>query len=66
MSIALSGWVIIEEKHNILRYCRKCEKCGNTSATYTTASIKGKYTKRKTSFRCSKCGNKQEVVIQGE
>ena len=42
MSNALSGCVVIEEKNNILRYRRKCEKCGNISNPFTTTSIKGK------------------------
>jgi predicted RNA-binding Zn-ribbon protein involved in translation (DUF1610 family) len=65
MSTALKGCVIIEETARTLKYKYKCEKCGTIppGSVNSTPVLRG--STRRSSFKCTKCGKMNEVVIRG-
>ena len=65
MAIALQGCVIIESKKGTIKYKKKCESCGYVeNGTSSTSPMKSKH--RVGIFKCPKCGNKQDIFMQGE
>lgn len=64
MATAIQGAIIAGEKGSTVDYYRKCESCGYTSSSkYNTAHLANKY---RHSFRCPKCGNKQDIEINAK
>lgn len=66
MVVAEQGCIIVEDKGTLMKYKKKCEKCGYVETgggTLTTAPRQ--FQKRTTSFKCPKCKNMQKVVIGG-
>lgn len=62
MATAIKGSVIAGTKGSTVDYYRKCESCGYTSSSkYNTAHLANVY---RHSFRCPKCGNKQDIEIR--
>ena len=64
MAVALSGCVITEEKGKLIKYVRKCEKCGHLLPGQTSTSISIKGSKKTASFTCPKCKTKNKIIIQ--
>jgi uncharacterized Zn finger protein len=62
MAVVLNGAVIVKEAGNMIYFRRKCEKCGATESSSAVVTIL-KQSRMSTSFRCSKCGNIQKLVI---
>lgn len=58
--IAIEGCIIKSCDKNLMRYYKKCEKCGNVEVGCTTAANSNLVS----SFRCSKCGNMQKLRIE--
>ena len=66
MVVAEQGCIIVEDKGTLMKYKKKCEKCGYVETgggTLTTAPRQ--FQKSTTSFKCPKCKNMQKVVIGG-
>ena len=67
MAIALSGCVIVDNGSSLMKYKKKCERCGYIlPGTVSMAQVKGKYSQFRSGFRCPKCGTQNKVLIQGE
>ena len=69
MAIAIKGCVITRDYGDgtkSMRYKKVCEKCGYTDPTegQHTGGL-GKGNKFKGHFKCKKCGNNQEIIIEG-
>lgn len=66
MAVAIQGAVILEQKGNMMKYCKKCERCGFVESNIKTNTQQpGSHGKLTTSFQCPKCKNNQRVEIQG-
>ena len=64
MATAIKGAIIAGTKGSTVDYHRKCESCGYTSSSkYNTAHLANVY---RHSFRCPKCGNKQDIEIRAQ
>ena len=66
MVVAEQGCFIVEDKGTLMKYKKKCEKCGYVETgggTLTTAPRK--FQKRTAYFKCPKCKNMQKVIISG-
>lgn len=66
MVVAEQGCIIVEDKGTMMKFKKKCERCGfvkTGGGTLTTAPRK--FQKRTSSFKCPKCKNMQKVVIGG-
>ncbi len=65
MATALAGCVIVEEKDNMIKYKKKCEKCGalDGGATLTAAPSPG--SRKQNVFVCPKCKAKNQYIIKG-
>ena len=62
MATVIKGAAIAGTKGSTVDYYRKCESCGYTSSSkYNTAHLSNVY---RHSFRCPKCGNKQDIEIR--
>jgi Zn finger protein HypA/HybF involved in hydrogenase expression len=66
MAVALEGAVIISYENKMLKWKKKCEKCGHVdNNTISEMWSGGSSTKKTTTYMCPKCKNNQKVVIQG-
>ena len=66
MAAALKGAIIVRQNGTNVTYKQKCEKCGDVSNSTNNINVSSSSSsKMTTSFRCSKCGNQQNVEIQG-
>ena len=68
MAIALSGAVIVDDSGPMIRFEEKCERCGamQPGVRSTTRHAIGDTASRlRSSFKCVKCGNHQDVEIRG-
>lgn len=61
VAIALQGAVVTDVSKTILKYEKKCEKCGNLSGSVITGFFVGN---RSASFICPKCKNRQKILIK--
>ena len=60
MATAIKGAVIADEHF----YYRKCEVCGYTSSFTYQANLRFFGDTYRHSFKCQKCGNKQDIEIK--
>jgi len=66
MLIVLKGAIILRDDKFSMEWTGKCDKCGAVQNARNQGVDPGKGGTWKTSFRCSSCGNYQEVEIRHE
>lgn len=68
MAVGLSGAVIVDDSGPMIRYEEKCERCGSVqpgTRSTTRHALGDASSKLRSSFKCIRCGNHQDVVIRG-
>ena len=68
MAVALSGAVIEDQRGPLVHFREKCERCGTLqpgTRTTTTHAVGDASSRLRSSFRCIKCGNHQDILIRG-
>jgi predicted nucleic-acid-binding Zn-ribbon protein len=67
MAVALNGAVIVDDSGPIIRFEEKCERCGSVQSrvrSTTSHALGDASSNLRSSFKCIKCGNHQDVVIR--
>jgi hypothetical protein len=64
-AVALSGAVVVENNGAMIRWKKKCEKCGWVDGSTTSQTSPSRNATTSTSFSCPKCKNHQSVKLQG-
>lgn len=60
-AVAISGAIVIKDDGKHITYLDKCDACNKTGSRHNTTIYPGG--KHRTSFKCSKCKNKNVVEI---
>lgn len=66
MAVALSGAVLLGDDGRMIRYQKKCERCGHLDPGSTlTQAPRGSSVTLTSGFMCPKCRSHNEVRIRG-
>jgi hypothetical protein len=65
MATAVIGAVILKEDSSSITYKEVCEDCGHQNSGSTERSQLDSCQRVETSFRCDRCGSRQDLIIKG-
>jgi ribosomal protein S27AE len=64
--VIVSGAVLMQRSGNRITIKKKCEKCGTVQNAVEVLDVPGRNVTHTERFTCFKCGNLQEIVLQGD